>query len=561
MNTANFSASRILAIAGCCLLSIVTTTNAQPEDDYIAKLQSEAVANKQSPLGYWGTDPDKFISWSNHSNRLIPVYVFGASSDDRQIGVQGYSGEYSKYRSEAELQKLYGRVPQNTVNPNAEYMDQTDITAIQRAAAAAGRKYIFLVIFDGMDWTTTRATAIYNTQSVNYSTGKGSGTHFQNYQADGTSQFGFMVTSPHNDGTDVDVNTQSVNNPGGKTLGGYDPQLAGSTPWDEPADVGYLIGKPADGNVKHAFTDSASSATSMTAGIKTYNAAINVNEQGERVSTIAHELQEQGWAVGAVSSVPISHATPAAAYAHNVTRQDYQDISRDMLGLPSISHPDTPLPGMDVVIGGGFGKSGDTGASQGENYESGNVYLAESDLKKVAVRNGGKYVVAARKEGVNGMKRLKQAAASAAKNGHRLLGFYGDGETNGHLPFQTANGDFQPVKGLAKNKETYTPEDLDENPSLTDMTAAAIKVLSSRKDHFWLMVEAGDVDWANHDNNIDCSIGAVNSGDSAVKCITDWVEKNSNWQESIVIVTSDHGHMFQLTQPELLIAPKTPDQK
>ena len=93
------------------------------------------------------------------------------------------------------------------------------------------------------------------------------------------------------------------------------------------------------------------------------------------------------------------------------------------------------------------------------------------------------------------------------------------------------------------------------------MTAAAIKVLSSRKDHFWLMVEAGDVDWANHDNNIDCSIGAVNSGDSAVKCITDWVEKNSNWQESIVIVTSDHGHMFQLTQPELLIAPKTPDQK
>ena len=58
--------------------------------------------------------------------------------------------------------------------------------------------------------------------------------------------------------------------------------------------------------------------------------------------------------------------------------------------------------------------------------------------------------------------------------------------------------------------------------------------------------------WANHDNNIDNSIGAVNSGDAAVKVITNWVESNSNWEESLLIVTADHGHLFFLKSPELL---------
>ena len=67
------------------------------------------------------------------------------------------------------------------------------------------------------------------------------------------------------------------------------------------------------------------------------------------------------------------------------------------------------------------------------------------------------------------------------------------------------------------------------------------------------MVEAGDVDWANHDDNIDNSIGAVNSGDRAVKAITEWVEANSKWDESLLIVTADHGHMLNLVKPEMLI--------
>ncbi len=68
-----------------------------------------------------------------------------------------------------------------------------------------------------------------------------------------------------------------------------------------------------------------------------------------------------------------------------------------------------------------------------------------------------------------------------------------------------------------------------------------------------MMVEPGDVDWANHDNNIDNAIGAVLSGDDAFAVITDWIDRNNAWDRSVVIVTADHGHMFNLVVPETLI--------
>jgi alkaline phosphatase len=307
-----------------------------------------------------------------------------------------------------------------------------------------------------------------------------------------------------------------------------------------------------DKSRQHAYTDSSCSASSMTAGMKSYNNSVNVDYAGHQYATIAHQAQDAGYAVGAVTSVPISHATPAATYAHNVHRDDFQDLTRDLLGLKSISHPDQPLPGMDVVIGGGFGEERTKDSGGGKNFVPGNVYLTADDLHAVDVRNGGKYVTAVRTPGVNGAQALRDAATQAAKGGHRLLGFYGLGEYKGHLPYRTADGDFQPTVGRKDTAEKYTAADLEENPTLADMTAAALTVLSAR-DRFWLMVEPGDVDWANHDNNLDNSIGAVLSGDAAVKVITDWVERHSNWNDAVLIVTADHGHYFHLVKPELLL--------
>jgi alkaline phosphatase len=187
----------------------------------------------------------------------------------------------------------------------------------------------------------------------------------------------------------------------------------------------------------------------------------------------------------------------------------------------------------------------------------GNLYLTAADQQAVDVTRGGKYIVATREPNVRGGVRLQEAAARAAAGQHRLLGFYGNGKLNGHLPFATADGDFQPTVGRSKKAETYSPEDLTENPTLAEMTLAGITAVARPERKFWLMVEAGDVDWANHDNNIDNSIGAVKSGDAAIKVITDWVETHSNWDESLMIVTADHGHLLVLEKPELLITPAT----
>lgn len=540
--------------------------------DYIRDLQTAAIASNRADFGHWGYDPSNYKQWGTHSNRLIPVYTFGTLTSAAEIGsadLRNFSGSHSPYRSEAALKRIYGRVPSQTVNPDAEYLDQTNIYDLQMAGFTSGKKYVFLIIFDGMDWQTTRAASIYKTQSIAYTSGRGTGLHFQDYTARGTTQFGFMCTSPHNAGTKTDAGNQTVLNPGGTMFGGYNVEHGGPNPWTPGNDPRYLISKSLDPQYLHAYTDSSSSATSMTTGIKTFNDGVNIDFNGHPVRTIAHWAQDQGYSVGAVTSVPISHATPAAAYAHNVERDDYQDLTRDLLGLKSIMHPTEPLPGLDVLIGGGYGdlRKTDLVAAtetesakhpQGLNFVAGNAYLTDADLQAVDVKQGGKYVTAVRTAGIKGRDRLGEAAAEAAAQGKRLLGFYGNGKYSGHLPFATADGRYDPTIGRAgeKKMEVYTDADLVENPLLTDMTAAAIQVLSRNPKGFWLMVEAGDVDWANHDNNLDSSIGAVLSGDAAVKQVTDWVETHSNWDESLVIVTADHGHYLHLVKPELLIAPK-----
>ena len=158
---------------------------------------------------------------------------------------------------------------------------------------------------------------------------------------------GYYVTAPHSEGTKLNIDDQKITGQG-DILGGYAYRIAGEKPWSTPVDPLYLIGK---GKIKHAYPDSAATATSLTTGRKTYNAAINVDPYGRPLMTIAHELQEKKFSVGVVTSVPISHATPACAYAHNVSRDDYQDLSRTCSGLPSVMHPQSPLPGVDVLIG------------------------------------------------------------------------------------------------------------------------------------------------------------------------------------------------------------------
>jgi alkaline phosphatase len=105
--------------------------------------------------------------------------------------------------------------------------------------------------------------------------------------------------------------------------------------------------------------------------------------------------------------------------------------------------------------------------------------------------------------------------------------------------------------------EWYTPADRVEQPTLAEMTEAALTVLGSRPDQpFALFIEAGDVDFALHANNLDNAAGAIYSGEEAVRAVIRWVEIHSNWDDSIMIVSSDHGHYLVVDDPQALIGAK-----
>src|SRR5262245_24209776 len=172
-------------------------------DDRIRALQEAAMDADRSPVAHWGNDPQKYTAWGSHSNRLIPVYTFGTAGAGPGVDLASYTGPNSPYRSAEKITAIYGRLPTNTLNPDAGYADQTNVADLQRAAVAAGKKHIFLVIFDGMDWQTTQAAAIFSAKRVGYREGRGSGLHFLDYQAEGTTQFGCFVSSPHDEGTKI----------------------------------------------------------------------------------------------------------------------------------------------------------------------------------------------------------------------------------------------------------------------------------------------------------------------------------------------------------------------
>jgi alkaline phosphatase len=518
-----------------------TDASGKPVVDPMREMQSNAIKKQSAPWGHWGSNPKKYSTWTNHSNRMVPLYTFGYTLNDlREKG--------SLYSNPERLREHFGRVDDQTLNPNANYHDQIDVYDLQMAAAKSGKRHVILMVYDGMDWPTTRAAALYHNRSNRYDTGRGTGLLIQDYRGTKT-DFAFLVTAPFASSAKIDVNSQTITTPNDESTGGYSPERGGYMPWHEQSRRDYVIGQ--DRLAPHTVADSAATATSLMSGVKTYNGSINVMPDGSHAVPIARTLQADGFKVGTVTSVPVSHATPAASYANNVIRQDYQDISRDLVGLPSSSHRNDPLPGLDLLIGGGWGEGTGADKSQGENFMEGNKYFHESDrdaLKKnYAEGKPNSYVLVERTEGRPGADVLREATEKAIAEDARLVGFFGT--KGGHLPFQTADGNFNPTFDV-KGTERYTHADVIENPTLSDMTQSALQFLSTPKkdaderSKFWLLVEAGDVDWANHANNLDSSIGAVLSGDKAFATIVNWVEENEAWDDTAVFVTSDHGHFL-----------------
>ncbi len=194
---------------------------ARGEPDRLKVLQTDYAANpgrKAARVYHFGSQGpgDVFSNHTSHTNRLIPVYVFGRKAD-----LSAVTGENSRYRDANKIKALYGVLPDHTVNPSAVYADQSDLFRVQKEAVARGVKHLFIVWFDGMDWQTTQAAAMLRTGKV-YAEGKGSGLIFQDYTAAGTAQYGFVVTSPTHDQNRFNVDSQAVVIPPTSLGGGYD---------------------------------------------------------------------------------------------------------------------------------------------------------------------------------------------------------------------------------------------------------------------------------------------------------------------------------------------------
>jgi alkaline phosphatase len=251
-------------------------------------------------------------------------------------------------------------------------------------------------------------------------------------------------------------------------------------------------------------------------------------------------------------------------YAQNVYRDDYQDLARAMLGVPGIiqqARQGALYTGLDVVIGTGYGVStkAKSLAAQGRNGVAGNLFITDADLAAIDINSSGKYVVVHTESGQNGGQALIAAAHNAQQRSARLFGFFGRNELD-HLPFQTADGRFDPVPSLDNDgnlrlAEVYTSADRVEQPTLAQMTQAALAVLADPPGRpFALFIEAGDVDFALHANNLDNAVGAVYSGEEAVRTVIQWVESHSNWDDTLLLVSSDHGHYLVVDDPHALAA-------
>ena len=117
------------------------------------------------------------------------------------------------------------------------------------------------------------------------------------------------------------------------------------------------------GRVIHGVTDSAPSAGEFASGVKSYNTSINVAADGRFVPTLFNQLQaEKGWKrSGPSRGVPFCHTSPAAIVrSHTSIATTTRTWLLEKCSALSRHRPEQMgkgplLPGLDVVIGTGFG--------------------------------------------------------------------------------------------------------------------------------------------------------------------------------------------------------------
>lgn len=232
-------------------------------------------------------------------------------------------------------------------------------------------------------------------------------------------------------------------------------------------------------------TDSAAGSSSWGGGVRVNNGALNLGSDGTSYKPILQKFKERGMAVGCVTTVPITHATPAGFCVSIKSRGNQEDIAGMYLNLK-----------FDVMMGGGT------------EFFSANKRKDKRDLFAEFATSG---IQVAR----------TKIEMEKCKTGVPMLGvFHEDG-----LPYT-----------LDQKSDSALRTTI---PTLADMTRKAIAQLSCNPNGFVLQVEGGKVDWGAHANDLGALLYDQIAFDDAIAVAIEFAEKH---HDTLVVITTDHGN-------------------
>ena len=291
---------------------------------------------------------------------------------------------------------------------------------------------------------------------------------------------------------------------------GYDPQVF----WSGAAAM----------NASSAITgttDSAASGSALNTGVKTFNGGLGINASGQPVEQTSDVAIAAGKSVGAVTTVVLTDATPAAVYARSQSRSNFAEII-------------VQSEKLTVLMGGGhpcFDGYGKPVAYDKFNYDS----IGGKDIWEELISPQGYF----------GFKYIDRA-----ENFEQLA--QGNDLPEKVFGLVRVRGDAPPIDGTPTVAKA-SPEDIakvlgrfdtKEIPTLSTMSFAALNVLAQNENGFYLMIEGGAIDHAGHGNDA-LQVAFEHTGFSkAIDTVVQWVEKNSSWEETVLVITADHETGF-----------------
>ncbi len=271
-----------------------------------------------------------------------------------------------------------------------------------------------------------------------------------------------------------------------------------------PSMAAYMTGVKMNNEVISMSSDTAAKPPSVDGnGNKTINNCVPTN--GHSVPTLLELAKARGKAVGAITTTELTHATPAATYSHICHRDAQYDIAAQ--AVPGGLGFNTALGnGVDVLMGGG--------RNHWTPYDATTNKKGRADGRDLTAELGGLgYTVASTR------------AQMLQANGTKLIGLF---SSSSHMEYE--------IDRAAGKGEGAT------QPSLAEMTAKAIELLSKNGNGYFLMVEGGRIDHALHGTNAKKALEDTIAFDDAIKRALSLVDLSN----TLIVVTADHDHTMTI---------------